>query len=90
MLYPPNAVVRNGELHFGIEIETGEDDRSHRQQEQQNRNRTNLAFPVHGLRAALPRVGWRAAGMTSAKVSLLISNFAAMSFPISGTAKCRI
>ena len=54
VLDPPDAVVRNGVLALFLEIEAGENYRSYGQQEQQNRDKASLAFPIHGLRY-LPR-----------------------------------
>ena len=53
---PPDAVVGNLELPLRVKIEAREDDRSHGQKEQKNRNRTDLAFPIHGFRWRLPDV----------------------------------
>ncbi len=54
MLHPPNAVIRAGELPLFLQIEARKHDRSHGQQEQQDRNKPSLAFPIHGFRR-LPR-----------------------------------
>ncbi len=50
VFHPPDAIVGNGELPFRVEIEAGEDDGSHCQQEQKDGNKADLALPVHGFR----------------------------------------
>ena len=46
---PRYAVVGRSDLAFRLEIEASEDHRCHCQQEQQDSNETELAFPVHGF-----------------------------------------
>src|ERR1700733_14481374 len=47
---PPHAVIGNRRLTLFFEVETGKDHGRHCEQEQQDRDKASLAFPIHGLR----------------------------------------
>jgi hypothetical protein len=50
LFHPPNPIIGHSGFQLRLEVEPGKHHRSHRQQEQDNGNKSNLAFAVHGVR----------------------------------------